>query len=119
LVVALRDAEHFDPFFANACIACTQQLLEAQAGVFATELVEEGAVQALIPLLHPRFELIRIEGLAFLEALLMAERGRVCAQLVGVPAGMQALVDLLDDRWDEVRHQTVTLLAAFLTGDGG
>ncbi|CAM9118941.1 unnamed protein product [Scytosiphon promiscuus] len=119
LVVVMRDAEHFDPFFANACIGCTQQLLDSQGAVFATELVEEGAVEALIPLLHPRFELIRIQGLAFLEALLKAERGRVCAQLVGVPAGMQALVDLLDDRWDEVRHQTVSLLAAFLTGEGG
>lgn len=26
-------------------------------------MVEAGAVRALIPLLHPRFELIRIEGL--------------------------------------------------------
>lgn len=35
---------------------------------------------------------------AFLEALLVAERGKVCAQVVSVPTGMQALVDLLDDR---------------------
>lgn len=30
LVAVIHDAEHFDPFFANACIACAQQLLEAQ-----------------------------------------------------------------------------------------
>lgn len=30
LVSVLHDAEHFDPFFANACIACAQQLLGAQ-----------------------------------------------------------------------------------------
>lgn len=47
-------------------------------------------------LLHPYG--VRILSQAFLEALLVAERERVCAQLVGVPAGMQALVDLLDDR---------------------
>lgn len=35
---------------------------------------------------------------ALLEALLLADRGSVCAQVVGVPTGMQALVDLLDDR---------------------
>lgn len=29
-MAVLHDAEHFDPFFANACIACAQQLLEAQ-----------------------------------------------------------------------------------------
>ncbi|CAM9627731.1 unnamed protein product [Pylaiella littoralis] len=119
LVAVINDAEHFDPFFGNACVACAQQLLEVQGAVFAAELVEAGAAQALMPLLHPRFELIRIESLAFLEALLAAQRGRVCTQVVGVPTGMQALVDLLDDRWDEVRHQAVSLLAAFLTEDGG
>lgn len=35
---------------------------------------------------------------AFLEELLVAEREKVCAQVVSVPTGMQALVDLLDDR---------------------
>lgn len=30
LVVVLQDAEHFDPFFANACVACAQQILGAQ-----------------------------------------------------------------------------------------
>lgn len=35
---------------------------------------------------------------ALLEALLVADRGSVIAQVVGVPTGMQALVDLLDDR---------------------
>lgn len=34
-----------------------------QGAAFAAELVEAGAAQALMPLLHPRFELIRIEGL--------------------------------------------------------
>ncbi|CBN79238.1 hypothetical protein Esi_0010_0183 [Ectocarpus siliculosus] len=98
LVAMLRDAEFFDPFFANACIACAQQLLEAQGEAFAAEMVNAGAAQALIPLLDPKFELIRIEGLACLEALLVAERAKVCSQIVGVPTGMQALVDLLDDR---------------------
>ncbi|CAN0117924.1 unnamed protein product [Ectocarpus sp. 8 AP-2014] len=119
LAAMLRDAEFFDPFFANACIACAQQLLEAQGEAFAAEMVNAGAAQALIPLLDPKFELIRIEGLACLEALLVAERSKVCSQIVGVPTGMQTLVDLLDDRWDEVRHQTVSLLAAFLTEQGG
>ncbi|CAN0451780.1 unnamed protein product, partial [Ectocarpus sp. 12 AP-2014] len=119
LVALLRDAEYFDPFFANACIACAQQLLEAQGEAFAAEMVNAGAAQALLPLLDPKFELIRIEGLACLEALLVAERAKVCSQIVGVPTGMQALVDLLDDRWDEVRHQTVSLLAAFLTEQRG
>ncbi|CAM9246457.1 unnamed protein product [Ectocarpus sp. 13 AM-2016] len=119
LVALLRDAEYFDPFFANACIACAQQLLEAQGEAFAAEMVNAGAAQALLPLLDPKFELVRIEGLACLEALLVAERAKVCSQIVGVPTGMQALVDLLDDRWDEVRNQTVSLLAAFLTEQGG
>lgn len=35
---------------------------------------------------------------ALLEALLLVDRGSVCEQVVGVPTGMQALVDLLDDR---------------------
>eukprot|EP00752_Nemacystus_decipiens_P003235 g2993.t1 len=118
LVAVLQDAEHFDPFFANACIACSQQLLASQGHAFAKELVEAGTARALIPLLDPRFELIRIEGLALLEALLLADRRSVCAQVVGVPTGMQALVDLLDDRWDEVRHQGVSLLATFLTEEG-
>lgn len=30
LVAVINDAEHFDPFFGNACVACAQQLLEVQ-----------------------------------------------------------------------------------------
>lgn len=30
LVLLLRDAEHFDPFFANACAGCAQRLMETQ-----------------------------------------------------------------------------------------
>lgn len=36
---------------------------------------------------------------AFLEALLSAEREGVCSGVVEFPTGMQALVDLLDDRY--------------------
>lgn len=34
-----------------------------QGEAFAAEMVDAGAAQALIPLLDPKFELIRIEGL--------------------------------------------------------
>lgn len=46
-----------------------------QGGEFATELVEEGAVQAVIPLLDPRFELIRIQGLVSRDG---SRRGLTC-----------------------------------------
>lgn len=38
LVAVMRDAEHFDPFFANACIACAQQLLGAQVRTVVPKL---------------------------------------------------------------------------------
>lgn len=36
-----------------------------------------------------------------LEALLKSDRAEVCSRVVGFPRGMQALVDLLDDRYGQ------------------
>ncbi|CAM9701252.1 unnamed protein product [Choristocarpus tenellus] len=94
----MREAADFDPFFANACVGCGLRLVDGQGLAMAEEMVKAKAAGALVPLLRPRFELTRMDTLALLAILVEADREGVCTQIVGYPAGMQTLVDLLDDR---------------------
>ncbi len=116
VVAALKESKLLDKFYAQAALQALEKLLEGAIEEVAIGLVVEGVVEALLSLLDPEFALVRI---AVLEMLELLSKHPKCAdevenRILKYPMGMQAIVDMLDESWEEILTATLALLTSLL-----
>jgi class 3 adenylate cyclase len=120
LVEALTDAGLLDKFYAQSVMAAlTSALSTEDINELGVEFVNLGVVEGLLTLLSPKYELTRIGIVALLIRLVRHKDTRSDVQLrvQRYPAGMQAIVDMLDDGWEEIRNACLSLLSSLLRMD--
>ncbi len=116
VVAALEESKHMDKFYAQAALQAIEKLLGCTDAELAISLVTEGVIEALLSLLEPEFDLVRIGVLEMLERLSKQPEcsDDVEARILKYPMGMQAIVDMLDQNWEEIHSVTLALLKSLL-----
>ncbi len=116
VVAALEESKLLDKFYAQIALQALEKLLGGAEEEVTLGLVSEGVVEALLSLLEPEFELVRVGVLEMLEMLSRRPEcaDEVEARILKYPMGMQAIVDMLDQNWEEIYNATLALLTSIL-----